>query len=41
MLLNDTEFKKGYGYGYGYGEVYGSEVRKPWHKRLFKKNPKS
>ena len=44
IIVNDanasgTEY--GYGYGYGYGEVYGSEAREPWHKRLFKKNFKS
>lgn len=36
MLLNDTEFKKGY--GYGYGDVYSSEEKKPWYKRIFKKS---
>lgn len=36
MLLNDTEFKKGY--GYGYGDVYSSDEKKPWYKRMFKKS---
>ena len=33
VLVNDTDFEKGYGYGYGYG--YGGEPKKPWWKRVF------
>jgi len=33
MLINGTDFEKGYGYGYGYAE---DEVKKPWYKKLFK-----
>ncbi|WP_152286945.1 GumC family protein [Flavicella marina] len=38
MLINGSDYKKGYGYGnygaYGYG--YGNQANKPWWKTIFK-----
>lgn len=35
MLINDTDFERGYGYGYGYGGYNYEEIKKPWYKNLF------
>ena len=36
MILNGSEFQKGYGYGYGYG--YGNDLEKTkWWKKPFTK----
>jgi capsular exopolysaccharide synthesis family protein len=39
VLVNDTDYEKGYGYGYGYGYgssyVYGDAPKKSWWKRGF------
>lgn len=38
LLINDTDYEKGYGYGYGYGYgssyVYGDTPKKSWWKKI-------
>lgn len=34
LLLNDTDYSKGYGYGYGYGQLNENVVRPLWKKIL-------
>ncbi|MDT8416163.1 MAG: polysaccharide biosynthesis tyrosine autokinase [Lutibacter sp.] len=37
MLVNGTDFERGYGYGYGYGGYSDEVIKKPWYKTWFTK----